>query len=103
MSDYQPENFVIYLYTDRTILPSRQTVYFKGILRDRDDVQFSLPAATEVPVKIYDDRGEIVYDEVLRSTRRGRSAASSRSTTKRRSVLPHRRRRWRATPARNSA
>jgi len=65
MSDYQPENFVIYLYTDRPIYRPGQPVYFKGILRDRDDVQFSLPAATEVPVKIYDDRGEIVYDEVL--------------------------------------
>ena len=65
MSDYQPENFAIYLYTDRPIYRPDQPVYFKGILRDRDDVTFTVPDATEVPVKIYDDRGEIVYDEVL--------------------------------------
>lgn len=71
MSDYQPENFVIYLYTDRPIYRPGQPVYFKGILRNRDDVRFSLPEFESVPVQIYDDRGEIVYDEVLPVTPQG--------------------------------
>ena len=65
MSDYQPADFSIYLYTDRPIYRPGQPVYFKGILRERDDVMFTLPGATEAPVKIYDDRGEIVYDATL--------------------------------------
>lgn len=64
-ADYQPENLSVYLYTDRPIYRPDQPVYFKGIIRDRDDVTYTVPAVGEVPVKIYDDRGEVIYDEVL--------------------------------------
>ncbi|MBP8972327.1 MAG: Ig-like domain-containing protein, partial [Anaerolineae bacterium] len=70
-ADYQPEDLSVYLYTDRPIYRPNQPVYFKGILRDRDDVTYTLPALREVPVKIYDDRGEIIYDQMLPVTAQG--------------------------------
>ncbi|GAB4407588.1 MAG: hypothetical protein Kow00106_00470 [Anaerolineae bacterium] len=69
--DYAPEDFSVYLYTDRPIYRPGQPVYFKGILRQRDDVTYTLPALTEVPVKVYDDRGEVIYDEILPVTPQG--------------------------------
>ena len=70
-ADYQPEDFSVYLYTDRPIYRPNQPVYFKGILRNRDDVTYTLPGLQEVPVKIYDDRGEVIYDQVLPVTAQG--------------------------------
>ena len=70
-TDYQPENLTVYLYTDRPIYRPDQPVYFKGIIRDRDDVAYTVPAVREVPVKIYDDRGEVIYDEMLPVTPQG--------------------------------
>ena len=69
--DYAPEDFSVYLYTDRPIYRPGQPVYFKGILRNRDDITFTLPTLTEVPVKVYDDRGEVIYDEILPVTPQG--------------------------------
>jgi hypothetical protein len=70
-TDYQPEDFTVYLYTDRPIYRPGQPVYFKGILRDRDDVTYTVPTIKEVPVKVYDDRGEILFDDRLPVTAQG--------------------------------
>ena len=69
--DYQPENFTAYIYTDRPIYRPGQPVYFKGILRQRKDVTYTLPTLKNVPVKAYDDRGEVIYDKVLPVTPEG--------------------------------
>lgn len=69
--DYEPENLMVYLYTDRPIYRPDQPVYFKGIARDRDDVTYTVPVLDEVPVKIYDDRGEMIYDQILPVTAEG--------------------------------
>jgi uncharacterized protein YfaS (alpha-2-macroglobulin family) len=70
--DYQPEDFTVYLYTDRPIYRPDQPVYFKGILRNRHDVTYSLPANIKtVPIKVYDDRGEVIYDKELPVTPEG--------------------------------
>ncbi|MEQ8676741.1 MAG: alpha-2-macroglobulin family protein [Aggregatilineales bacterium] len=39
-----------YLYTDRPIYGAGETVYFRGILRDQDDVTYSPPELNEVDV-----------------------------------------------------
>ncbi len=69
--DYEPEDFAVYLYTDRPIYRPGQPVYFKGILRDRQDVAYTLPALASVPVTIYDDRGEVIYEQDLPVTPQG--------------------------------
>ncbi|MBI5958046.1 MAG: Ig-like domain-containing protein, partial [Chloroflexi bacterium] len=71
-SDYEPEDFTVYMYTDRPIYRPGQPVFFKGILRNRDDVTYTIPAnLKEVPVKAYDDRGEVIFEDVLPVTAGG--------------------------------
>ena len=62
----------IYLYTDRPVYRPDQPVYFKGVIRERDDVTFTPPTAfSAVPVQIFDDRGEVIFDEELPLTAYG--------------------------------
>lgn len=69
--DYQPENLAIYMYTDRPIYRTDQPVYFRGVVRNQDDVTFTLPDETEVPIKIYDPQGQVVFETVLPLTPNG--------------------------------
>jgi hypothetical protein len=62
-TDY-PAQYKLYLYTDRPVYRPGQPVYFKGIVRSRDDVTYTPPTDFDtVPVKIFDEMGEIVYEE----------------------------------------
>jgi uncharacterized protein YfaS (alpha-2-macroglobulin family) len=54
-----------YIYTDRPIYRPGQTVYFRGVVRMEDDVQYSLPEGRQVEVDIYDAVGEEIYNEAL--------------------------------------
>lgn len=64
--DYEPEDFSVYLYTDRPIYRPDQPVYFRGVVRNRDDVEFTIPRGIEeVPVTVYDPRDQIVFEGVL--------------------------------------
>lgn len=66
-----PQQYRLYLYTDRPIYRPGQPVYFRGVLRARDDVEYTPPPLTEVPVRIYDDRGEVIYDRSVALTEFG--------------------------------
>ncbi len=52
-----------YLYTDRPIYRPGQTVNFKGILRQENDVKYSLPDVSQVHITIYSPNGENVLDK----------------------------------------
>ncbi len=55
-----------YLYTDRPVYRPDQPVYFKGVVRHRDDVTYTPPTAFDtVPVQIIDENGDVVYDKSL--------------------------------------
>jgi alpha-2-macroglobulin len=61
-----PTRYRLYLYTDRPVYRPDQPVYFKGVVRRRDDVTYTPPTEfNTVPVRIFDDRGEVIYDEDL--------------------------------------
>lgn len=63
--DYYPRQYRTYLYSDRPIYRPGQPMYFKGIVRLRDDVTYTPPDLATVPVKIYNEMGEIVYEKDL--------------------------------------
>ncbi len=61
--DYQ--DYSLYLYTDRPLYRPGQEVYFKGIVRAKDDVTYSLPPLRTIHVAIYNDQGDVIYEADL--------------------------------------
>ncbi len=58
---WSPRAYQTYLYTDRPVYRTGQPVYFRGILRSKDDVVY-MPAPHETaPVTIRDAQGEAVF------------------------------------------
>ncbi|MBN1201518.1 MAG: Ig-like domain-containing protein [Anaerolineae bacterium] len=61
-----------YVYTDRPIYRPDQTVYFRGAIRDREDVTYSLPPADTVHVTINVNWGsQLLLDEDIPLTEFG--------------------------------
>jgi uncharacterized protein YfaS (alpha-2-macroglobulin family) len=59
-------SLVAYTYTDRPVYRPGQTINFKAILRQDDDMRYSLPAAgTPVTVRVRDGRGNILHTLTL--------------------------------------
>ena len=65
---YYPEYYSVYMYTDRPIYRPNQPVYFRGVVRVRDDVTYTPPPFDTVQVEIIDGNGETVYNEQLELT-----------------------------------
>lgn len=63
--DFYPSRYRVYVYSDRPIYRPGQPVYFRGIVRERDDVSYTPPEQQTVPVTITDGNGEIVYERNL--------------------------------------
>ncbi len=62
---WSPRAYQTYLYTDRPVYRSGQPIYFRGIVRRKDDVVY-MPAPHETaPITIRDAQGEIVYERDL--------------------------------------
>ncbi len=61
----QPSEFATYLYTDRPVYRTGQPVYFRGIVRSKDDVVY-MPAPFEtIQATLRDSRGQVVDKRVL--------------------------------------
>ena len=50
-----------YLYTDRPIYRPDETIYFRGVLRDRDDMNYSIPNRRTTYVSIYSADGTELF------------------------------------------
>ena len=62
---FHPPAFQSYLYTDRPVYRPGQPVYFRGIVRSKDDVAYGLPDLETAAVSISGPRGEIIYEQAL--------------------------------------
>ena len=60
-----------YLYTDRQIYRPDQTVYFRGIVREQNDLTYAVPAGQQVQVFLDDYNGNLLYDDILTLDRYG--------------------------------
>ncbi|NWF70057.1 MAG: Ig-like domain-containing protein [Chloroflexi bacterium] len=56
-----PQNYRLYVYTDRPVYRPGQPVYFRGVVRAMDDVTYTPSGFATVPVVITNDQGEVVY------------------------------------------
>lgn len=64
-SEFRFQDYSMYIYTDRPLYRPGQEVHFKGILRGKNDVTYSLPSQSEVSVSIFSDQGDEVYNKRL--------------------------------------
>jgi uncharacterized protein YfaS (alpha-2-macroglobulin family) len=60
-----------YLYTDRPVYRPEQKVYFRGILRERTDDGYKLPAGKAVTVTVTDGDGATIYEQEMPLSSRG--------------------------------
>lgn len=69
---YYPTRYALYLYTERPVYRPGQPVFFRGIVRQRDDIAYTVaPNITSVPVTIFDSSGTQVYSDSVPVTAYG--------------------------------
>jgi uncharacterized protein YfaS (alpha-2-macroglobulin family) len=66
-----PPDARAYLDTDRPIYRPDQTVFFRGILRNEDDVAYRVPDLHSVDVVVRDSEWQILFEETLTLDRYG--------------------------------
>lgn len=62
---YDLQDYVGYLYTDRPVYRPGQPVYFRGVIRGKDDVRYPPPDFAQANVQIRNDMGETIYNQPL--------------------------------------
>jgi hypothetical protein len=62
---YDEREHRVHITTDRPLYRAGQTVYFRGVVRAEDDVDYSLPTQETVRVRVDSAQGETIFDEDL--------------------------------------
>jgi hypothetical protein len=62
---YGARDYRVHVTTDRPLYRAGQTVHFRGIVREEDDVDYSIPEQGEVLVQVYSVEGDEVYRQDL--------------------------------------
>lgn len=70
-SDFYPRRYAVYVYTDRPVYRPGQPVYYRGVVRLRDDVRYLPADVGEAPIRITDSNGDVVYEGTTTLTRYG--------------------------------
>ncbi|MCY4465678.1 MAG: Ig-like domain-containing protein [Chloroflexi bacterium] len=64
-ADFYPSDYQVLVYTDRPIYRPGQPVYFRGLVRAKDDVRYTPPQHASVQLTIRDSRGERIHETEL--------------------------------------
>ncbi|HVO41945.1 MAG TPA: Ig-like domain-containing protein, partial [Aggregatilineales bacterium] len=59
--DYSSRGITAYVYSDRSLYRPGQPVYFRGVVRFRDDMKYTLDGEKTIPVEIFDDQNQSLY------------------------------------------
>jgi hypothetical protein len=60
-ADFAPPPSAVYLYSDRSLYKPGQPVYIKGVVRSKDDIHYGLINRKTIPVEIFDDKNQSIY------------------------------------------
>ena len=60
-TDYAPQQATVYLYSDRSLYKPGQPVYFRGVVRAKNDVTYTLLNRKTIPVEVFDDKNQSIY------------------------------------------
>ncbi|MCC6975234.1 MAG: Ig-like domain-containing protein [Anaerolineae bacterium] len=63
--NYNPRDETVYLYTDRSLYRPGQPVYFRGVLRDRKDMRYTLSRTDFVAVEVLDGRNQVIFEKEI--------------------------------------
>ncbi|MBL8134590.1 MAG: Ig-like domain-containing protein, partial [Anaerolineae bacterium] len=69
--EYSPERTRAYVYTDRPVYRPGQPVYYRGVVRLKDDVTYSAPDFTTLPVQIFDPENNLLSETTVTLTAAG--------------------------------
>ena len=75
-ADYYPQDSTVYLYTDRSLYRTGQPVYFRGVVRSRDDMVYALADVSSVHVQVIDGDGQTIHTASLPLTPYGTFSGS---------------------------
>lgn len=76
-ADYYPKQYRVYVYTDRPVYRPNQPVYYRGVVREKDDVTYRIPAnLREVPIAVYNYAGDILFEDTVSLTPNGTFSGS---------------------------
>jgi hypothetical protein len=56
-TDYYPGQLTVYLHTDRPLYRPGQPIYFRGVVRAKEDMQYTLSDLETISVEVRDSRG----------------------------------------------
>lgn len=65
------QNITSYIYTDRPVYRPDQRAYFKGIIRQRSEAGYGLPAGASLTVTVEDPNGGRIYERDVALSSRG--------------------------------
>src|SRR5258708_9268808 len=73
---FEPQYQTVYLYSDRSVYQPGQPVYFRGVVRSKNDVTYGLMSLKSVYVRITDFEGKDIYGKQVPLTPFGTLADS---------------------------
>lgn len=60
--NYYPDEYTVYLYSDRPVYRPGQPVYLRGVVRENDDMQYTVPDADEIYMYVANGFGEYIFE-----------------------------------------